>query len=173
MLLEGDDFGGEAAPKPLFWMKYDDLAPWLSKLPVMSSNYNNVTNMTADDYFTRNLYKGKIYKTANMQGRLITDYCKTVSAVAKEQKRVEQQLTDFEASIWTHKEKVDTASADSVVAEPKAKSAKRTATAKPKKEVAVSKGSSSTSRRSGASSSKQKNSSSASAPKASVRRTRR
>ena len=66
----------------------------------MSSNLNNVTNMTADDYFTMNRYEGKIYKTNNMQGRVLANYCKTDSAMAAEQKRIEQQLADFEQSIW-------------------------------------------------------------------------
>ena len=57
VLMRGaDDFGGEATPYPLFWLNYDEIAPWLAKLPVMSSNLNNVSNMTADDYFTMNRY---------------------------------------------------------------------------------------------------------------------
>ncbi len=109
ILLEGGDFGEDAAtPRPLFWMKYDDVAPYLAKLPVMASDLNNVTNMTADDYFTMNRYEGKIYKTNNMQGKVIADYCKTDSDMVKEQKRIEKQLTDFEDHLWGHVEKNDT-----------------------------------------------------------------
>ena len=101
VLMRGaDDFGTEATPYPLFWINYDDVAAYLSRLPLMSSNLNNVTNMTADDYFTMNRYEGKIYKTNNMQGRVLANYCKTDSAMAAEQKRIEQQLADFEQSIW-------------------------------------------------------------------------
>ena len=70
VLMRGaDEWGGDATPYPLFWVNYDDVAPWLAKLPMMASNYNNVNNMTADDYFTMNRYDGKIYKTNNMQGK--------------------------------------------------------------------------------------------------------
>lgn len=101
VLMRGaDDFGTEATPYPLFWINYDDVAAYLSRLPLMSSNLNNVTNMTADDYFTMNRYEGKIYKTNNMQGRVLANYCKTDSAMTAEQQRIEQQLADFEQSIW-------------------------------------------------------------------------
>ena len=49
VLMRGaDEFSTEATPYPLFWVQYSDVAPWLSRLPVMGSNLNNVTNMTAD-----------------------------------------------------------------------------------------------------------------------------
>lgn len=113
IMLEGGEFGEDVAtPQPLFWMRYDDVAPYLSKLPVMASDLNNVTNMTADDYFTLNRYEGKIYKTNNMQGKVIADYCKTDSDMVKEQLRIEKQLTDFEDHLWGHKELND--SVDSV-----------------------------------------------------------
>ena len=92
VLVREDDFGGASTPYPLFWVKYSDAAPFLSKLPMMGSNYNNVTNMTADDYFTLNRYDGKIYKTNNLQGRVLANYCKTDSALTKEQNRIEQEL---------------------------------------------------------------------------------
>lgn len=172
VLIEDDGFGESAAPKPLFWVKYDDAAPYLSRLPIMSSNLNNVTNMTADDFFTMNRYDGKIYKTANMQGRVLANETDTAK-VKKEQQKIEQQLVDFEEGIWKHKEKVD--SLDSVaVEEPKAKvGRKRRGTAPADKEAAVKKG---TTRRSNADSGKKektRHSSASSGPAASARRTRR
>lgn len=100
VLVRKDDFEGTSTPYPLFWVKYSDAAPFLSKLPMMGSNYNNVTNMTADDYFTLNRYDGKIYKTNNLQGRVLANYCKTDSALVKEQNRIEQELKDLELSVW-------------------------------------------------------------------------
>lgn len=174
-----DDEGSMASPKPLFWLNYEEIAPYLSKLPVMASNYNNVTNMTADDFFTMTRYDGKIYKTSNMQGKILQDYCKTDSALVKEQKRIEKQLTDFEAGIWTHKEKVD--SLDSIPAPEASKASKKVAKTSSKstaKNGATAVKSGSTTRRSStstsSSSSKSKSSGSAkSAPAASARRTRR
>ena len=97
VLMRGaDDFGTEATPYPLFWVNYDDVASYLSRMPVMASNFNNVTNMTVDDYFTMNRYQGKIYKTKNLQGRVLANDSSRVS----EQARIEKQLKDFEEHIW-------------------------------------------------------------------------
>lgn len=113
VLMRGDDFGGEATPYPLFWLKYDDISTYLARHAMMASNYNNVTNMTAADYFSMNLYDGKIYKTNNMQGKVLANYCKTDSAMANEQKRIEKQLSDFEKHVWGHD---DSVAVDSTVA---------------------------------------------------------
>lgn len=91
-----DDFGDGAQKYPLFWVKYDDLAPYLSKQIIMTSNLNNAATMSMDDYFTRNMYKGKIYKTTNMLGKTLSQYCHTDSAMIKEQKRIEGELAAFE-----------------------------------------------------------------------------
>ena len=81
-------------------MKYDELAPYLTKQTIMTSNLNNAATMSVDDYFTRNLYKGKIYKTSNMLGKTLAQYCPTDSAMSKEQKRIENELKAFEKNIW-------------------------------------------------------------------------
>lgn len=103
VLMRGaDDFGSEATPYPLFWLNYDDMSPWLARLPIMASNLNNVSNMTAEDYFAMNRYDGKIYKTNNLQGRALANYCPTDSALVKEQDRIEKEIVDFEESVWGH-----------------------------------------------------------------------
>ena len=66
ILKRDDDFGDSGTSYPLFWIKYDDLAPYLAKQTIMTSNLNNAATMSVDDYFTKNLYRGKIYKTNNM-----------------------------------------------------------------------------------------------------------
>ena len=107
LMRVADEIGSEATPYPLFWLNYDEVAPWLSRLPIMASNLNNVTNMTADDYFAMNRYDGKIYKTNNMQGTALANYCKTDSAMLKEQKRIEKEIYDFEEGVWGHMSKED------------------------------------------------------------------
>jgi gliding motility associated protien GldN len=96
VLIRTDDFGGEGTPYPLFWLKYDDISGFLTKAPLMNSNLNNASNMTADDYFTLNKYDGDIYMTNNLQGKVLPND----STRAKEQKIIEKQLVDFEKHIW-------------------------------------------------------------------------
>lgn len=114
LLIEADEFGESAVAKPLFWVKYADAESYLSRLPIMASNYNNTTNMTANDFFTLNLYDGQIYKTNNMQGRVLGDYCKTDSAMHKEQKKIEDELDNFERHIWKVPVVVDSTTVDSL-----------------------------------------------------------
>ena len=128
VLMRGDDFGGEATPYPLFWLKYDDISTYLARHTMMASTYNNVTNMTAADYFSMNLYDGKIYKTNNMQGKVLANYCKTDSAMANEQKRIEKQLSDFEKHVWGHDDSVavDSTAAKEAVETKKEKASRTT-----------------------------------------------
>ena len=109
VLDEEDEDWGETVTiqKPLFWVKYDDLAPFLSKQTVMTSNLNNAATMSMDDFFTKNMYSGKIYKTVNMQGKKIYEYCKTDEAIKKEQERIENEIKAFEKTVFGDKAKKD------------------------------------------------------------------
>lgn len=100
IMTRDDDFGDVSQSYPLFWIRYDDIAPYLSKQIIMTSNLNNAATMSVDDYFTKNMYKGKIYKTTNMLGKTLRQYCETDSALTKEQKRIESELEAFEKNIW-------------------------------------------------------------------------
>jgi gliding motility associated protien GldN len=102
-----DDFGDGTAKYPLFWVQYDDVAPFLSKQTIMTSNLNNAATMSVDDYFTKNMYKGKIYKTNNMLGRTLAQYCPSDSALSQEQKRIEAELEQFEKNLWGDQAKKD------------------------------------------------------------------
>ena len=102
-----DDFGDGASKYPLFWVKYDDVAPFLTKQTIMTSDLNNAATMSMDDYFVKNMYQGKIYKTNNMLGQTLAQYCPTDSAMAKEQKKIEAELVAFEKNIWGDQAKKD------------------------------------------------------------------
>lgn len=128
IMCREDDFGDGTAKYPLFWMKYEDLAPYLSKQTLMVSDLNNAATMSADDYFTRNMYDGKIYKTNNMLGQTLAQYCPTDSALMKEQQRIEDELKAFEKNVYGDQAKKD--SLDSI--------AKIKADAKPSKKKAAS-----------------------------------
>ena len=114
IMYRADDFGDGEVKYQLFWVKYDDLAPFLSKQTIMTSNLNNAATMSVEDYFTMNCYKGKIYKTTNMLGRTLAQYCTTDSAMTKEQKKIESELKEFEENIFGNTQKRD--SLDSISA---------------------------------------------------------
>ena len=119
VMTRDDDFGGEPSKYPLFWVRYSDVEPFLTRQEVMTSDLNNAATMTLADYFTLNRYEGKIYKTNNMLGRTLAQYCTTDSALTKEQKRIEAELAKFEKNIFGDKARKD--SLDSIAkADPKA-----------------------------------------------------
>lgn len=107
IMTREDDFGDGGTKYPLFWVRYDDLAPYLAKQFVMTSNLNNAATMSVNDYFATNQYRGKIYKTNNMLGKTLSQYCSTDSAMAKEQKRIEKELADFEKNLWGNQARKD------------------------------------------------------------------
>ena len=100
VMLREDDFGGEATQYPLFWVKYSDLEPFLNRQTVMTSSLNNAATMSMDDYFTMNKYKGTIYKTTNMLGRTLAQYCPDEASLTAEQKRIEAELEAFRKNIF-------------------------------------------------------------------------
>lgn len=101
VLKRGDsDFGGELAQYPMFWVKMSDVAPYLGKLMLMGSSLNNAAMMSADDFFTMKCYQGDIYKSVNLQDRLLSNYCTDDSAMVREQKRIEKQLVDVQEHIY-------------------------------------------------------------------------
>ena len=147
IMMREDDFGGEATQYPLFWVKYSDLEPFLSRQTVMTSNVNNAAVMSMDDYFTLNKYKGKIYKTNNMLGKTLAQIAGGDSAkLSDEQKRIEAELEAFKNNIFGDKLKRD--SLDSVAdtkADVKTKTKKERRTKTKTEKASKSKSSSSSS----------------------------
>ena len=169
VMLREDDFGGEAAKYPLFWVKYSDLAPYLSRQTVMTSNLNNAATMSMEDYFTLNRYEGKIYKTNNMLGRTLAQYCPTDSALQQEQNRIEAELKAFEEKIFGDKQRKDSLDSISRLTPADLKAARK---ARKGKDATVTAKSSSSSRRSKAAKAPKSSVSSSGTSRVSVRRQR-
>ena len=128
IMTREDDFSDVGTPYPLFWVKYDDLAPYLSKQMIMTSNLNNAATMSVDDYFTMNMYEGKIYKTNNMLGRTLAQYCQNDSTLKKEQMKIEKELENFEKNIWcdvARKDSLDSIAKQELVVDKKGKKVKK------------------------------------------------
>jgi len=143
-----DDAAGTSYP--LFWVKYSEVEPYLSRQTVMTSDKNNAATMTLDDYFTLNRYKGKIYKTTNMLGKTLAQIAGNDSTkLSAEQKRIEAELEAFRNNIFGDKAKRD--SLDSIAnndpkqvkAAAKQKRQSRTKTVKAKSSSSSSSGGSS------------------------------
>lgn len=156
VLHRSGDFSVDVTKYPMFWLNYNDIAPYIGQMNIMTSNLNNTANISMDDYFTTRQFKGDIYKTTNMLNQNLSQYCTTDSAMMKEQKKIEGELKAFEDHLWAvplvPKDSI-VAKSTTVVSDSKVKNSRRkeptTKTVKAKKEKSPS------------------------APKASVRRQRR
>ena len=108
VMLREDDFGGEAAKYPLFWVKYSEVESYLSRQSIKTSDVNDAAQMNMDDYFTLNKYKGKIYKTANRLGKTLAQVAGGDSAkYSAEQLRIEAELEAFRQNLFGEKAKKD------------------------------------------------------------------
>ena len=189
VLHRADDFSMDQRKYPMFWVKMEDVEPYLSQKMVMTSNLNNAARMSMADFFATNHYKGDIYMTTNMQGKslqdqvnarqqeqLVEEYVdsallRQTQALQQEQKRIEKQLTDFERNIWTTPiDSAEQARKDSIAAAQQTKG--RRSRAKAEKSESTSR----SARRASAKERKQKssggNDSGGGAPRVSVRRQR-
>lgn len=114
VLHRAEEFTTEVTKYPMFWLNYDEIAQILAQQPIVTSSYNNVSTMTIDDYFTKNCYDGEIYKTVNLRNLALNQYCKDTTAIKKEQKNIEKQLTTFRSNLWETPKPV--VAADSTIA---------------------------------------------------------
>lgn len=130
VLMRGD-FGEKPTAYPMFWLNYDEISPYLGQTQVMTSSYNNTSNMSLDDYFVMRQYEGEIYKTSNLRNLPLSAYCETDSALQAERARIEKQLIDFQNGLWNDAEP-ETVS--NITPAPAAKQETNSKEAKPKKE---------------------------------------
>jgi len=119
VLMQGG-YGDKPTAYPMFWLNYDEISPYLGQTQVMTSSFNNTTNMSLDDYFVMRQYEGDIYKTSNLRNIPLSEYCETDSALQAERARIEKQLLDFQNGLWNESEKKE-ASSDNSSAEQKDK----------------------------------------------------
>ena len=138
VMVEEDDFSlsddnGEkqVTQYPLFWVKYSELEPFLNRQTIMASGMNNAAQVSMDDFFTLNMYRGKIYKTNNAQGKTLSQLCNgDKGKMTAEQKRIEAELEAFKKTIFGDPAKRD--SLDSIAAVNDTKAGKKVKAAKNK-----------------------------------------
>jgi gliding motility associated protien GldN len=118
---------------PMFWVKYEDIRPYIKNNYIMTSNLNNAKTFTVDDYFHRRMFDGEIVKTENLMNLALLQYCPTPDSMLAEQQRIENQLKAFNDSLWIQPDTTVTLSKKD------AKKAARTARASAKKKTTENK----------------------------------
>ena len=100
VLHRAGDFGGEAVRYPMFWVKFNDIRPWLAQQQIFIDDDNNLPTATYDDFFTLNMYNGDIYKTRNLKNKSMTQLYPDADARKAAQDSIQQRLTDFDKKLW-------------------------------------------------------------------------
>lgn len=100
VLHRSGDFGGEALKYPMFWVKYDDLRPYLNTQNIFIDDDNNLATCTYDDYFQLGLYDGDIYKTRNLQNKSLMQMFPDPDDLKHAQDSIQNRLAKFEDKLW-------------------------------------------------------------------------
>lgn len=91
----------------LFWVLFDELRPHLAKQYVIP-NKNEVQRLTFDEFFAQRLYTSYLLGDNNFYNRMLLEYDKVVDKdkfenyVRQEQKRIENELINFEQDLWEY-----------------------------------------------------------------------
>lgn len=93
------DFGGEAR-YPMFWVKYDQLRPWLAQQYVFLSDDNNLPQYSIDDYFNLGMYDGEIYKTRNLRNLSMMQMYPDPEELKQAQDSIDNRLRTYGSGMW-------------------------------------------------------------------------
>lgn len=93
---------------PQFWIPYESIRPYAARIPILTSDKNNVMSKTIDDYFRLRLYDGEIYKVTNMANKLLSEEYKTPEELKKAQVKIESELRQFEKNLWVVNDSINT-----------------------------------------------------------------
>lgn len=94
------DIGLEPLRYPAFWVRMDDLRPYLAATLIATSDDNNLATHTLADYFNLRLYKGEIYKTGDRRNRPLAQIFQTPESLQHARDSIEQRLQAFEKGLW-------------------------------------------------------------------------
>lgn len=92
VLLQEDEYGEGVTRYPLFWVKYDDVEPYLASRTIIPDYCNKADVITMADYFAMNRYKGEIYKVSNAFGHTLHQAAENDSVLFQNRQHIEQNL---------------------------------------------------------------------------------
>ncbi|MCH5228898.1 MAG: gliding motility protein GldN [Muribaculaceae bacterium] len=93
------DYGGEDR-YPMFWVKFDNLRPYLAQQYVFISDDNNIPQYSLDDYFNLGLYDGEIYKTRNLRNQSLAQMFPDEDDLKHAQDSIDNHLRNYGKNLW-------------------------------------------------------------------------
>ena len=95
-----DEYGGEPLKYPMFWVKLNDIRPYMAQQYVFTDDDNNLARYSIDDFFKLNMYTGEIYKTKNLRNQSLRQLFPEDEAYKHAQDSIEQRLRSFNQDLW-------------------------------------------------------------------------
>ncbi len=99
VLTRDSDYGGNAN-YPMFWVKFDQLRPYLAQQYVFLTDDNNLPQYSLDDYFNLGMYKGEIYKTQNLRNLSMAQMFPDAEDLKRAQDSIDTRLREFGKNLW-------------------------------------------------------------------------
>lgn len=99
VLNRSADYGGEAR-YPMFWVKFDQLRPFMAQQHVFLSDDNNLQQYSLDDYFNMGMYDGEIYKTRNLRNLSMAQMYPDPDDLKRAQDSIDRRLREFGQNLW-------------------------------------------------------------------------
>ncbi len=84
----------------VFWVLYSEARPLLARSPVYLPS-NDLKALSYDDVFQKRLFSGYIFMVSDPKRREIADYEQGLNVLLRAQQE-ENQITDFEQSLWEY-----------------------------------------------------------------------
>ncbi|MBR1804212.1 MAG: gliding motility protein GldN [Muribaculaceae bacterium] len=100
VLHRTDEFGGEAIKYPMFWVKLNDIRPYIANQYVFTDDDNNLSRYSLDDFFKLGMYTGEIYKTKNLRNLSLRQQFPEDDAYKMAQDSIENRLQAFNKDLW-------------------------------------------------------------------------
>ena len=100
VMVQVDDFTGESMPYPMFWVKLNDIRPYMAQQYVFTDDDNNLPRYSIDDFFKLNMYTGEIIKTKNLRNKPLKELFPEPEAYKHAQDSIEQRLRSFNQDLW-------------------------------------------------------------------------
>ena len=88
--------------RPLFWVRYDELRPYLAKQEALLSDRNNGARESIDDLFIKRRFGSYIFKESSTMNRNLLQYNSTAEEMHKEQERIKTAIINFEQDLWEY-----------------------------------------------------------------------
>ena len=100
VLHRTDEWGMEPLKYPMFWVKFDDLRPYMSTQNIFVTDDNNLPSCTYDDYFLLGLYDGDIIKTRNLRNQSMMQMYPDTESLKHARDSIQASLDNFERKLW-------------------------------------------------------------------------